>query len=123
MSTSWWSVLTLASGHRHGQAALLLLVRRGHRQGAENSQSVLLGKDGEAPGDLRSVARRAVAGVHRKRRWARRLLLPVGDLVLFRLVSRARAVTGAVQPKSCDVNSVFVVYAHVEGIIAIHVEL
>lgn len=91
----------LASGHCHGQAVLLLLVRRGLRQGAENSQRFLVRQDREAPGDLRGVARRAVAGVHRKRRWALRLLLllPVGDLVLFRLVSRAPAVTRAVQTR------------------------
>lgn len=54
------------AGGDHGQAALLLLVRRGHREGTESSQNILVRKGREAHGDLRCVPRRSVAGIRRQ---------------------------------------------------------
>lgn len=61
------------AGDYYGQAVLLLLIRRGQREGAENSQSFLLRESGKAHGDLRGVPGRPLAGFYRERRWAQML--------------------------------------------------
>lgn len=61
-------IILVHAGDSHGQAIVLLLVRRGHRESHEDSENLLVGEGGKTRGDLRRVSGRAVAGVHRERR-------------------------------------------------------